>query len=198
MKNELCHKGVKGRSGRYPWGSGKNPFHHGQSSPSGKVKRKPSAKKINQLMVDADPIPLDENKKYMTNQELQISLDRIDKYKKMGDLAAKRREEQTLGYKLSTGIDKANNAANTVKKAGNVYNVGAAIVNAFGGTNLPKIDFGTGGGKKVSKTPTEKAKEFVDDNPPKKKKRWSKRNTKQTGKEKTYEMLALPPPQQYR
>lgn len=35
MNNELYHYGVPKRSGRYPWGSGKNPFHHGASKPKG-------------------------------------------------------------------------------------------------------------------------------------------------------------------
>lgn len=30
-KGELMHYGMPRRSGRYKWGSGKNPYHHGQS-----------------------------------------------------------------------------------------------------------------------------------------------------------------------
>ena len=33
---ELEHYGIPRRSGRYPWGSGENPYHHGASSPFGR------------------------------------------------------------------------------------------------------------------------------------------------------------------
>ena len=35
---ELFHYGTPMHSGRYPWGSGENPYHHGASSPFGKKK----------------------------------------------------------------------------------------------------------------------------------------------------------------
>lgn len=31
-QKELIHYGTPRHSGRYPWGSGKNPYHHGQDS----------------------------------------------------------------------------------------------------------------------------------------------------------------------
>lgn len=34
MSNELYHYGTPKHSGRYPWGSGNNPYHHGESAPS--------------------------------------------------------------------------------------------------------------------------------------------------------------------
>lgn len=37
--NYLMHYGTPRRSGRYKWGSGQNPYHHGQSAPWG-VRRK--------------------------------------------------------------------------------------------------------------------------------------------------------------
>ena len=36
----LEHYGVPRKSGRYPWGSGENPYHHGASSPFGRLKAK--------------------------------------------------------------------------------------------------------------------------------------------------------------
>lgn len=38
-QNELAHFGIPKRSGRYPWGSGENPYHHGSDAP-GRRKRK--------------------------------------------------------------------------------------------------------------------------------------------------------------
>lgn len=37
---ELEHFGIPKRSGRYPWGSGDNPYHHGASAPGGRASRK--------------------------------------------------------------------------------------------------------------------------------------------------------------
>lgn len=42
----LEHYGVPRKSGRYPWGSGENPYHHGTSSPFGRLKAKRDAKKL--------------------------------------------------------------------------------------------------------------------------------------------------------
>lgn len=39
-QNELAHFGIPKRSGRYPWGSGENPYHHGASAPGGYKKKK--------------------------------------------------------------------------------------------------------------------------------------------------------------
>ena len=30
-ENDILHYGIKRRSGRYPWGSGENPYQHGES-----------------------------------------------------------------------------------------------------------------------------------------------------------------------
>lgn len=35
-EEDLAHYGTPRHSGRYPWGSGKNPYHHGGASPSGR------------------------------------------------------------------------------------------------------------------------------------------------------------------
>lgn len=35
LRDELMHYGVARKSGRYKWGSGENPYHHGQSNPAG-------------------------------------------------------------------------------------------------------------------------------------------------------------------
>lgn len=39
-QNELAHFGIPKRSGRYPWGSGEDPYHHGASAPGGYKKKK--------------------------------------------------------------------------------------------------------------------------------------------------------------
>lgn len=41
----LEHYGMPKRSGRYAWGSGKNPYHHGQSSPFGRLRARRAEKK---------------------------------------------------------------------------------------------------------------------------------------------------------
>lgn len=42
----LEHYGVPKKSGRYPWGSGENPYHHGASSPFGRLKKRHQEKAI--------------------------------------------------------------------------------------------------------------------------------------------------------
>lgn len=42
----LEHYGIPRKSGRYPWGSGENPYHHGASSPFGRLKARHDAKKL--------------------------------------------------------------------------------------------------------------------------------------------------------
>lgn len=37
-QNELSHFGIPRKSGRYPWGSGENPYHHGASAPKSKIR----------------------------------------------------------------------------------------------------------------------------------------------------------------
>lgn len=44
----LEHLGIKGKSGRYPWGSGENPFHHGPAAPGMRRVRWPS-KRVDRL-----------------------------------------------------------------------------------------------------------------------------------------------------
>lgn len=39
-KDDLQHEGKPKRSGRYPWGSGEDPYHHGADAPGGGKKRK--------------------------------------------------------------------------------------------------------------------------------------------------------------
>ena len=45
-EEDLAHYGTPRHSGRYPWGSGNNPYHHGASSPLGKLKERHKAKKL--------------------------------------------------------------------------------------------------------------------------------------------------------
>lgn len=38
-QNELVHFGIPRRSGRFPWGSGEDPYHHGADAPGGRRKK---------------------------------------------------------------------------------------------------------------------------------------------------------------
>lgn len=74
MKNELYHYGVPQRSGRYPWGSGKNPYHHGASLSSGVKKvtgaiRNQRTKTYNKSMYAKS--------KSMSDEELRSAINRI-------------------------------------------------------------------------------------------------------------------------
>lgn len=39
-QNDLAHFGIPRRSGRFPWGSGEDPYHHGADAPGSKKRRK--------------------------------------------------------------------------------------------------------------------------------------------------------------
>lgn len=46
-QNDLAHFGIPRRSGRYPWGSGEDPYHHGEDAPGSKKVRKLERKAYN-------------------------------------------------------------------------------------------------------------------------------------------------------
>lgn len=46
IRNELEHYGVARKSGRYKWGSGEDPYHHGQAAPAIHISRKEQRAKL--------------------------------------------------------------------------------------------------------------------------------------------------------
>lgn len=81
--NELQHYGIPRKSGRYPWGSGDNPYHHGASSPSGKKLAKQQNKAIRQERRKAL-----KNRRMLSDEELTRRITRLEKEKRLKDLTA--------------------------------------------------------------------------------------------------------------
>ena len=109
-ENELEHYGVPRKSGRYPWGSGENPYHHGQAGPGGRrrereaereakryarderKKKKREVKAINRenretnRAVKADRKKAYRNRRVLSQEELERRIARLEKEKKLRDL----------------------------------------------------------------------------------------------------------------
>lgn len=62
QNGELYHYGMPKRSGRYPWGSGKNPFHHSGKNGSGRVQKKKEKSHVN-VKINKRGVNLDVSKK---------------------------------------------------------------------------------------------------------------------------------------
>lgn len=113
----LMHYGIPKRSGRYKWGSGKNPYHHGQSLPigftkKGRLERYTKKKKIAESTVrqlgkvqkEYDQNPTKFGKKYYTgnptNRQMQRDIDKArNRYKK--DVAKYTKKSDKLRDKIS-------------------------------------------------------------------------------------------------
>lgn len=77
----LEHIGMPRRSGRYPWGSGENPYHHGQSSPGGRRKARSENSKAKSDRRDAM-----QNRRTISDQELSKRIARLEQEKRLKEL----------------------------------------------------------------------------------------------------------------
>ena len=150
---ELYHYGVPKRSGRYKWGSGKNPYHHGDSLPK-KIKnkltgaskkaanvrgpKKPSDEERKKIVASGDAKKVLKYKKYLTTQELKDANNRITQEKTLGKSA--KEQEKTASGKAQKAVDKFNDVAVTAEKAADSYDKFAKIINSVSDANLPRID----------------------------------------------------------
>lgn len=154
----LEHYGVPKRSGRYPWGSGKNPFHHGASSPFGRKSSKKkkedeaptkllnSIEKQN-LINSGDAAKVLKYEKQLTNDQLEAAIKRIEKKKKLKNIA---KEDKKKGErKLAEVADRVDGFNNSAIKLIKMYNTVATVGNAFGVSDLPTVPIG--GDKKKKK-----------------------------------------------
>lgn len=146
MYNDLYHIGMPRRSGRYKWGSGKNPYHHGTSTASGQkrkhpslfrknkvvkkeVIRKPTEKQKSNIITSADPKQIQKYKKFLSNNELDAAIKRVNLDKTINKLTA---EEKHKGLKKFEEMsDTFNRTAMAVDKIAKGYDVYAHINNAF-------------------------------------------------------------------
>lgn len=168
MTNELCHVGMPGRSGRYPWGSGDRPYQRlegkKQKKKSGLFKKKKKESENRPLTPEEIKKRAAERKEAVkkgsaanalkfqgefTNAELEQLTKRIDLERKLIKQASE--EAKTNMQK----IDKAMQTLKSVNEWGKIgtdtYNLLASFYNATeeGRKNpWPTISKGGGGEKK--------------------------------------------------
>lgn len=182
--NELQHYGVAKRSGRYPWGSGENPYHHGASSPFGRLRerrleKKKAAAKTAQLekarQAKNDKAEYERKKQAalksgsakelmpflrdLTDDELRTAKNRIQMEAEFRSLAVK--EAAAGNPKVALAMAKAERITNQANTAINAYNTTAKVYNAFSKSGeLPII--GSRGRKEILKTAKDSAYNRID------------------------------------
>lgn len=182
--NELQHYGVAKRSGRYPWGSGENPYHHGASSPFGRLRerrleKKKAAVKSAQLekarQVKVDKAEYEKKKQAalksgsakelmpylrdLSDDELRIAKNRIQMEAEFRNLAVK--EAAAGNPKVALAMAKAERITNQANTAINAYNTAAKVYNAFSKNGeLPIV--GSRGRKEILKTAKDSAYNRID------------------------------------
>ena len=180
--DELQHYGVAKRSGRYPWGSGENPYHHGASSPFGRIrerrleKKKAAAKSAQLEKARAHRDAADLEKKQaalksgsakelmpylrdLSDDELRIAKNRIQMEVDFRNLAVK--EAAAGNPKVALAMAKAERITNQANTAINTYNTAAKVYNAFSKSGeLPII--GSRGRKEILKTAKDSAYNRID------------------------------------
>ena len=162
-KEELAHYGTPMHSGRYPWGSGENPYHHGASSPFGRLKKRREEKKAAKAKAErtrktqearAAKAEYEKNKaaalKSGSAAEISpylkdLSYNEIVDLKKRLQLEAEFRklavDEMAAGDpKVALAIAKAERINKQANTAIDSYNTFAKVYNAFSSNgNLPII-----------------------------------------------------------
>lgn len=129
--DELYHFGIKRKSGRYPWGSGKRPYQSG-GGPLGLLKKNSSSQasgskseggteelseeEIKKRKLEAvrsgDPTEIYKYKEQMTTQELTDAANRVDAIKRIRNASiSDLKAQKEMGF---------NNIDNVMKKVGRV------------------------------------------------------------------------------
>lgn len=181
---ELEHYGIPRKSGRYPWGSGENPYHHGASSPFGRLRerrleKKKAAAKTAQLekarQAKIDKAEYEKKKQAalksgsakelmpylrdLTDDELRTAKNRIQMEAEFRSLAVK--EAAAGNPKVALAMAKAERITNQANTAINAYNTTAKVYNAFSKSGeLPII--GSRGRKEILKTAKDSAYNRID------------------------------------
>lgn len=89
----LAHVGVKRRSGRYPWGSGENPYQSEKSPPHQAERKRQKTIIDSKRKVTSDPVKIErqemikaKNLRNMSQKDLQDMIDRMKKEKELKNL----------------------------------------------------------------------------------------------------------------
>lgn len=154
--------GAKVGSGRYPLGSGKNPYHHGTLSPFGKLRAKRAEERVAKVrskslekarIAKAEKAEYERKKKEaiasgspkaiipyindMTYQELTDLKNRLILEAEFRNLAVKEASEGN--HKVNVALAKAKRITNNVNTAVDTYNAFVRVYNAFSSDDLPTI-----------------------------------------------------------
>lgn len=108
--SDIQHFGIKRKSGRYPWGSGKRPYQSSPSPPRNETSEQREARKQKVLRSAQSATEIAEFAPELTNTELRTALDRIDLNKKLSQYVKAEKE---------AGIKKVDEA---MKKVGQINN----------------------------------------------------------------------------
>lgn len=137
--NDLYHYGMPRRSGRYPWGSGANPFHHkgksggnpDQNANTNKSKspKKPSEEMRQKIINSGDAELVSKYKQHLTTSELHRAMGKIQASQAIDALA---KSSQKSGMdKVEEIMDQGVRIADNVDKGLRIYNTIARTTNAF-------------------------------------------------------------------
>lgn len=107
---DIRHFGIKRKSGRYPWGSGKRPYQSSPSPPRNETPEQREARKQTILKSAQSATEIAEFAPELTNNELRSALDRIDLNKKLSQYVRSEKE---------AGLKKVDDA---MKKVGQINN----------------------------------------------------------------------------
>ena len=157
-EEDLAHYGKPKRSGRYPWGSGENPYHHGRSNPFGRLKAKKNEKKLAKKRKQEKarkamekPVETAEQReerkrqalktgtatdiapflKEMSTQEIRQARERLEEQEKFMKLVVKETPEAQRAEKMDRYMRKIEKATNYANTGIDAYNVIARTHNAF-------------------------------------------------------------------
>lgn len=152
---DLYHIGMPFRSGRFKWGSGENPYHHGADAPGGRLRRKffksksnqtssteeklrkPTDKQRMEIINSGDPQLVYKYRKYLSTNDLNAAKNRIDAENNIKKYADDYRE--TGLDKFERYADKWERTAKSIDKYGQGYNKVAKYINLVSDVKLPTL-----------------------------------------------------------
>lgn len=118
-KNDLLHYGIKRRSGRYPWGSGENPYQSEGGKKQEESRRFKNDEEKAKILRTGSATDIIKYQDELTTQELQNALNRIRIKRDLRNIS---REELSYGF---TATDIA------MKKVGKVKTWGKTWVDLY-------------------------------------------------------------------
>ena len=99
------------RSGRYKWGSGKDPYHHGDDG--GKMKHQPTKEQLDGVIKRGNSNEIRKNFEYLSDKDLARAVVRANYKKQLNSIDAK---------SVKTGREKFNEIMETSGKTMKVVN----------------------------------------------------------------------------